>query len=162
MFLTLDGQPYRFDVTLPSKPPLSLPELERLHMEATISMMQASGNQLLQIVDTPAGRQYRIEVEHAATETVSPVWDLTRAHVVVTAADYRIVEFAVTGTLLKQPYSVSYKLLRRTTGAALQPEAFDVPAERGEIRFSGDGSAVPARDAMVLALRELARLNHQR
>jgi hypothetical protein len=162
MFVRLENQPYRFDVTLPSKTPLSLPELERLHMEATITMMQASGNQLLQIVDTPGGRQYRIEVDHPAAETVSPMWDLRRAHVVVTAADYRVVEFAATGTLLKQPYSVSYKLLRRTTAAALEPEAFEVPAERGEIRFSGDGSAVPARDAMVLALRELARLKNQR
>ena len=52
--MTIEGQPYRFETTLPDETPMSLPEMERLHMEATITMMQASGNQLLQ-VDRHAG-----------------------------------------------------------------------------------------------------------
>ena len=58
-----DGQPYRFEVSLPAKDGgMSLPEMERLHMEASIAMMQASGNQLLETIDGPQGKQYRIEV----------------------------------------------------------------------------------------------------
>ena len=58
-----DGQPYRFDVTLPPDTRnLSLPELERLHMQASIAMMQASGNQLFETSAGPNGDLYRIEV----------------------------------------------------------------------------------------------------
>jgi hypothetical protein len=156
--MTIEGQPYRFDTRLPAQASLSLPELERLHMEATMTMMQASGNQLLQVVDTPGGRQYRIEVQHDGGTATNPVWDLTQARIVVQAEDYRITEFAVTGTLLKKPYSVSYRLIRHTLGATLAPDAFEVPAQPGQIEFSGEGTALPARDAMVLAFRELTRL----
>lgn len=162
MLVTLDGQAYRFDVSLSEAATMSLPELQRLHMEASITMMQASGNQLLQIVETPGGRQYRIEVPQLGTPAASPVWDLTQARVVVDATDYHIVEFAVSGTFLKQPYSVSYKQIRHLIGASLPPGAFEVPAQPGQIELSGEGTAVPPRDAMVLALRELARLKQAR
>ena len=55
---------------------LSPPEMERLHMQASVAMMQASGNQQLQIVEGPSGRQYRIEVPHVSAETSGAVWDL--------------------------------------------------------------------------------------
>jgi hypothetical protein len=159
--MTVEGQPFRFETTLPEEVPVSLPEIERLHMEATITMMQASGNQLLQVIDTPEGQHYRIEVQHEGSTTTNPVWDLTSARVLVRAGDYRISEFAVTGTFLRKPYSLSYKLIRRAQGASLQ-YAFDVPALPGQIEFSGEGSVLPARDAMVLAFRELTRLKQGR
>jgi hypothetical protein len=160
--MTVEGQPFRFDTTLAQETPMSLPELERLHMEATITMMQASGDQLLQVVDTPDGQHYRIEVENDGSPTTNPVWDITQARVVVRAADYRIKEFAVTGTLLKKPYSVSYSLIGRSVVSSLEPGAFEVPARPGQLELSGEGSALPARDAMVLAFRELSRLKQGR
>jgi hypothetical protein len=58
---------------------------------------------------------------------------------------------------------VSYKLASRTVAANVPPDVFEVPHQPGEIAISGGGSVLPARDAMVLALRELARLkqNHE-
>lgn len=162
MLVTLEGQPYRFDVNISKDAAMSLPEMERLHMEASITMMQASGNQLLETIETPEGRQYRIEVRNLSAPAASPVWDLTEARVLVDATDYRITEFAVTGTFLKQPYSVSYKRISRVVAASVQPDAFDVPTQPGEIQLSGEGSSVPARDLIVLALRELARLKQAR
>jgi hypothetical protein len=160
--MMVEEQPYRFETTLPDDMAMSLPEIERLHMEATVTMMQASGNQLLQVIDTPDGQQYQIEVQHEGNGTTNPVWDLTSARVVVKAEDYRILEFAVKGTVFKKPYSVSYKLIRRTLGASLQADAFEVPAEPGQIELAGEGTALPARDAMVLAFRELSRLRQER
>jgi hypothetical protein len=56
-----EGQPYRFEVSLPANATnLSLPEMQRLHMQASITMMQANGNQLLETIDGPNGKQYRI------------------------------------------------------------------------------------------------------
>jgi hypothetical protein len=162
MLVNLDGQAYRFEVSVPSNVGPSLPEMERLHMEASILMMQASGNQLVEVVETADGRQYRIEVPKVSTPGSNPVWDLTEARVLIDAKDYRVQELAVKGTFLKQPYSVSYKLISRDVVTNVTPDTFEVPRQPGEILISGGGSAVPARDAMVLALGELARLKNMR
>lgn len=158
MMFNLDGQAYRFDVSLSGVEGLSLPEMERLHMEASIAMMQASGDQLLEVVETPEGRQYRIAVPKITAPVASKLWDLTEARVLIRADDYRVTEFAVKGSFLKQQYSVSYKLVRREVIANVPPDAFDVPPVPGEIVLTGEGTALPTRDAMVIALRELARV----
>jgi hypothetical protein len=162
MTLRVDGQPYRFEFSVPKDVALSLPEMERLHMQASVAMMQASGDQSLQVIDTPQGRQYRIEVPHVSGETPNAVWDLADARVVIDASDYHVVEFAVTGTFLKQAYSVSYRLINRIVAAQVSPGAFEVPGEPGAITVRGEGTALPARDALVVALRELARTRQAR
>jgi len=163
MAFTSEGQPYRFEVSLPSNATnMSLPELQRLHMEASIAMMQANGNQLLETIDGPSGKLYRVEVPHASAPGTNPVWDLSEARVLIDARDYRIVEFAVRGTMLKQSYSMSYKLLNHTIAASLKADAFEVPKQTGEIVIKGDGSTVPTHDVVVLALRELTKLKQDR
>jgi hypothetical protein len=164
MIVRLDGQPYRFEFTLPGDMTLSAPELERLHMQASVAMMQASGDQQLQVIDSAAGRQYRISVPRVAAETPNAVWDLTEAEVVVDANDYHIVEFAVKGTFLKQSYSVSYRLISRRVAAHASVDAgeFDAPQDPAAITIVGEGSAIPARDLLVVALRELAKSKQAR
>jgi hypothetical protein len=162
MMVNVDGQFYRFEVSVPSNVAPSLPEMERLHMEASIIMMQASGNQLLEVIETPEGRQYRIEVPRVSAPGSNPVWDLTEARVLIDAKDYRVSELAVKGTFLKQAYSVSYRLISRDVVTSVPHDTFEVPRQPGEILISGGGSALPARDAVVLALRELARLKNTR
>jgi hypothetical protein len=164
MTLRVEGQPFRFDVTLPPNMILSLPEMERLHMEASVRMMQASGDQQLQIVDRDGERYYSIEVPKVSAQIENDVWDLAEARVLVDASDYHIVEFSVKGTFLKQPYSVSYRLISRdiTAQGAVGAGEFEVPSDEGAIRVDGEGSAIPIRDALVLALRELARTRQGR
>jgi hypothetical protein len=165
MAMRVDGQPYRFETTLPAGQPLSLPDIERLHMQASVALMEASGNQSLQVVNTPDGRQYRIDVPRVITGTPAAVWDLTEAHLIVDASDFHVVEFSVKGAFLKQPYSFSYKLLTRDVYApgSVSPDAFEVPIEPGAIVLrGGEGSPAPAVDAFLVALRELARLRQGR
>jgi hypothetical protein len=160
MTIRIDDQPYRLEFSLPESLALTPPEMERLHMEASVAMMQASGNQLLQVIDTNAGRQYRIEVPRVdADATTNAMWDLAEAKVLIDASDYHIVEFAVKGTFLKQPYSVSYRLIRRVIAEQGKVSAgdFAVPADARAIEIRGEGSAIPVRDALVVALRELAK-----
>jgi hypothetical protein len=156
----LEDTAYRFEFTLPHNLLVSPPEVERLHMEATVAMMQASGNQQLQVIESQSGRHYRIDVPHVSAETPGAVWDLAEARVVVDAGDYHIVEFAVKGTFLKQPYSLSYRLIERvvTDGAQVDAGAFEVARDPRAITIRGDGSAIPARDVLVAALGELARV----
>jgi len=158
---TVEGQPYRFDVTLPQDTRnLSLPEMQRLHMQASIAMMQASGNQLFETLPGPDGSLYRIEVPRVSGPGTNPVWDLTEARVVIDSRDYSIVEFAVRGSFLKQDYSMSYKLLKHMTVSSLEPSAFSVPNQPGEIVITGEGTALPSQDVFLLSLRELTKLKH--
>ena len=162
MMFTIEGQPYRFELTIPSNVGPSIVEMERLHMQATIAMMQAGGDQLIEVVETADGRQYRINVPKVQTPIVNPVWDLSEARVLINATDYRVTELDVKGTFLKQPYSVQYRLMNRVVAANVEPGTFDVPSQPNEILITGQGSVIPARDAMVLALRELARVKQGR
>jgi hypothetical protein len=156
--LLIDNQPYRFEFSVPDGVALSLPEMERMHMQASVAMMQASGNTSLQVIDAPAGRRYRIHVPHVSAEASTAMWDLAEAEVVVDASDYHIIEFAVKGTFLKQPYSVSYRLIARTLNARVTSDAFEVARDARAIEIDGEGSAIPARDVLVASLREYARL----
>jgi hypothetical protein len=160
--LRVDDQYYRFEFIIPPSDVPSLPELERLHMEASISMMRASGQQMLQET-TVEGRKYHvIEVPQVGAPNERAIWDLTHARVLVDAEDYRVTELQVSGTFLKQPYSVSYKLIHRALAASVDPATFDVPSQPGEIVIAGDGTANPAGDMLMGALRELARTKNSR
>ena len=165
MAVRVDGQLYRFETTLRAGETLSVPEIERLHMQASVALMQASGNQTVQIVDAPDGREYRIDVPRVSATTPAAVWDLTEAHLIVDASDFHVVELSVKGALLKQPYSFSYKLLTHDVQSpdSVAPDTFDVPVEPGAILIpAGDASPVPAADAFVAALRELAKARQGR
>ncbi len=164
MLIRLEDQAYRFDFTMSATASLSLPEMERLHMQASVALMQASGDQLLQVVETPSGKAYRIEVPKISAPATNAVWDLSEAQVLVDAADYRILELAVKGAFLQQPYSVSFRLLQRDVKphADVPAGQFEVPDAPGAITFTGEGTAMPARDALVVALQELARLKQAR
>jgi hypothetical protein len=163
MVFTVDGQPYRFEVSLPAKNAgMTLPEMERLHMEASIAMMQAGGNQMVETIDGPQGKRYRIDMPRVAGPGTSPVWDLTEARVVIDANDYRITELAVRGSFLKQAYSLTYKLISHSVVGSVAPETFVVPAQPGQIVITGEGSHVPTHDVVTLSLRELTRLKQGR
>jgi hypothetical protein len=159
--IRLEDQPYRFEFGVQDGVALSLPEMERLHMQASVTMMQASGNQHLQVIDTPVGRQYRIQVPQVSSQTSSAVWDLSEAEVVIDATDYHLIEFAVKGTFLQQPYAVSYRLIAHSIDTQASAASVDVPHDPRAIVIQGEGSAIPARDVLVAALREYARITKQ-
>ncbi len=155
--MRVDDRYCRFEFSVPATDVPTLPELERLYLETSIAMMQSSGQQLLQEVETPQGKQYVIEMPQVNTANLNAMLDLTQSRLVVDAADFRIQEFAASGTFLKQPYSVSYKLLNRSVVATVAADTFELPRQDGEILITGQGTANPAADALLGALRALAR-----
>src|SRR5262249_2645746 len=140
----------------------SLPEVERLHMQASVAMMQASGQQLLQVVEIGGRKSYQIEVPQVSVSTTNALWDLTHARVLIDAEDFRITEFSTSGTFLKQPYSLSYKLISRVVAQGVQPDVFSVPTEPGEIVIAGQGTPNPLGDEFIGALRELTKARQAR
>jgi hypothetical protein len=163
MAVSVEGQPYRFEVSLPAKSGgMSLPEMERLHMEASIAMMQAAGNQMVETIDGPHGKLYRIEMPRVSGPGTSPVWDLSEARVIIDARDYRITELSVRGSFLKQAYSLTYRLISHSVVGSVSSETWAVPAVPGQIVIAGEGSNVPTHDVVVLSLRELTKLKQGR
>jgi hypothetical protein len=163
MAVSVEGQPYRFEVSLPAKSGgMTLPEMERLHMEASIAMMQAAGNQMVETIDGPQGKLYRIEMPRVSGPGTSPVWDLSEARVIIDARDYRISELSVRGSFLKQAYSLTYKLISHSVVGSVSSDTWAVPAVPGQIVISGEGSNVPTHDVVVLSLRELTKLKQGR
>jgi hypothetical protein len=136
--------------------------MERLHMQASIALMQASGNQLVETIGGPGGALYRIDVPRVSGPGTNPVWDLTEARAIIDSRDYSVVELSVSGSFLKSPYSLSYKRLRHLVGATLPADAFVVPPRPDEVVVTGEGSSVPTHDIVVLALRELSQSKQPR
>lgn len=155
--MRVDDRYYRFEFIVPPNDVPSLPEIERLHMEASIKMMQATGQPMLKEIESGGRRHYLIEVPQVNATNDKAVWDLTHARVLVDAADFRVTEFQASGRFLNQPYSVSYKLISHVVAATVIPDVFEVPPQPGEVVISGEGTANPAGDALFAALRELAK-----
>jgi hypothetical protein len=157
-FARLEGQAYRFEFALKGEEPrFSMAELERLHAEACIAIMQASGDQRLSLIEDGSGPSYQIQMPRVEVSQTA-VWDLQQARVRIDAGDYRIRELEVRGTLFKKPYHVSYRLTRHDLRAAgeVAAEEFQVPEVPGALVLKGEGTPNLMRDIVTAALRELA------
>ena len=118
----VDGTNYIVRVGAIHAPVLSLPQMAQALVETTIGIMQAKSDQQLTVEDGPNGQRYIIEIPpvtpaNAAVTTL----DIFGARAVISGGDFRIQEFEATGTLLRQPFSVSVKL-RTAPGAGSSAE----------------------------------------
>jgi hypothetical protein len=155
----VDGR--NFVVTVPTARPLpSVPQMVQAQMEAVIAMMQATADQKLTVVDTVDGRQYVIEIPAVVPNGAAATLDLYQARAVIDGRDFRIREFEATGALLKQPYSLSFRLIRRElmSAAAVPPEEFAIHPAPEDVVLEGEGSDEPLMDVLNTALREIGRL----
>jgi hypothetical protein len=138
----------------------SLPQMVQAQIETVITMMQATADQKLTILESPAGRQYVIEMPPVTPKEGAGTFDLYQARAVIDAREFRIREFAASGTLLRQPYTVTFKLTRAQLrqAADVRPEEFEIPAGAGDVVLQGEGANDPFSDVLRTVLRELGRL----
>ena len=107
----VDGTNYIVRVGAIHKPVLSLPQMAQALVETTIGIMQAKSDQQLTMEEGPNGQRYIIEIPPVTSATsVTNTLDIFGARAVISGGDFRIQEFEATGTLLRQPFSVSVKL----------------------------------------------------
>jgi hypothetical protein len=127
-------------------------------LEALITMMQTTTNQNLTIADSPSGKQYVIQIP-ATSGAGGGLLDIEQARVVVNASDFVIQELEASGTALRQPFSGSFKLIRRLTrpAADVPADAFAIKPGVNDIVLEAEGSSDPLSDVLMTALRELAR-----
>jgi len=142
----VDGRNYIIELTSAQAPVVSLPQLAQAQVETVIGLMQATADQKLTTIDGPGGKLYVIQIPTMTPVTGGSVVDLYQARVVIDGGDFGIRELEASGTMLKQPYSVSFKLIRRTIRQA---------AEVAAAEFATND---PVFDVLGTVLRELGRL----
>jgi len=157
----VDGRNYVVNVAPVSNPMLSLPQMAQALAETTITMMQATTDPKLTVVDGPQGRrQYVVEMPPVTPTTTAATLDLHRARAVVSATDFRIREFEASGTLLKQPFAISFKLLQHLVlsgNVQMTPDPFELLPGPGDVVLEGVAAEHPFEELLTTLARELAR-----
>jgi hypothetical protein len=156
----VDGRNYIIELTSAQAPVVSLPQLAQAQVETVIGLMQATADQKLTTIDGPGGKLYVIQIPTMTPVTGGSVVDLYQARVVIDGGDFGIRELEASGTMLKQPYSVSFKLIRRTIRQAAEVAAaeFAMTPGPGDMVLKGDATNDPVFDVLGTVLRELGRL----
>jgi hypothetical protein len=77
----------------------------------------------------------------------------------VDAQDFRIQEFEATGTVLRQPYSMSFKLIRRSIrpSADVPAEDFAAPTVAGDVVINARVEKDPMSDVLTALVNEITR-----
>ena len=154
----VDGTNYIVRVGAIHTPVLSIPQMAQALVETSIGMMQAKSDQQLTVEDGPAGRRYVVEIPSVTPQNPTATLDLFSARAVISGTDFRIQEFNATGTLLRQPFSVSVKLrTHEYIGGAATDESFAITPGPDDVVLEGQADEDPVTELMTTVLRELGR-----
>jgi len=154
----VDGTNYIVRVGAIHTPVLSIPQMAQALVETSIGIMQAKSDQQLTIEDGPNGRRYIVEIPPVTPQNPTATLDLFSARAVISGSDFRIQEFEATGTMLRQPFSVSVKLrTHEYIGGAASTESFAITPGPDDVVLEGQASEDPVTELMTTVLRELGR-----
>jgi hypothetical protein len=166
----VDGTNYIVRTAGIHNPVLSFPQMAQALVETSIGIMQAKSDQQLTVEEGSNGRQYIVEIPPVTPKTLATTLDLFSARAVISGSDFRIQEFDATGTMLRQPFSISVKLRTHevlgptpsTTEASLTertgpPPSFEIEAGPDDVVLEGEAADDPATELMTTVLRELGR-----
>ena len=155
--IRVDGRTYIIRLTDVPDSTLSLPQMVHTQIETTLTMMQAAADQSVTVLDTPAGRQYVVQLPQTSPARGPAPFELHQARAVIDAGTFRVDEFEASGTVLRQPFTVSFKLMRSVVPRVVAADAFTITAGPGDVVLQGEASPDPLSDVLVTALRELGR-----
>ncbi len=154
----VDGTNYIVRVGAIHTPVLSIPQMAQALVETSIGIMQAKSDQQLTIEDGPNGQRYVVEIPLVTPQNPSSTLDLFSARAVISGTDFRIQEFSATGTLLRQPFSVSMKLrMHEYVGGATPADTFAITPGPDDVVLEGQAGDDPITELMTTVLRELGR-----
>jgi hypothetical protein len=161
--IRVDGRNYVFHLTSAQTWLPSLPQVAQAQLEAVITMMQASSDPKLTVLDRSDGRWYVIQIPPVTPKAGVGVLDLYQARAVIDAGDFHLKEFEASGALLKQPYTVSFKVIRQSLRPATQvsPDEFEIQTAPGDVVLEGEATSDPMADVLGTVLKELGRSKGQ-
>jgi hypothetical protein len=145
---------------------ISLPDLQRAHLRALVSVMQSTSDQKLTTVQEATGTYYSVQIPRLSAESGSDsgggggaaMWDLSEARALIHAGDFHLKELAARGTFLGQPFALAFTLVQHdVTTDQMDAGAFAVRAEPGDVVLEGEATNDPAGDVVLAALRALGK-----
>ena len=152
----VDGRSYIVRVNGIHNPVLSVPQMVQALVETSIGIMQAKSDQQLTVENGPSGRRYIIDIPPVTPKNPAATLDIFGARAVISGTDFRIQEFEATGSLLKQPFSVSLKL-RMQEYLGGQTPSFDIEPGPDDVVLEGEAGDDPVSELMTTVLRELGQ-----
>lgn len=153
--IRVDGRNYIVHVASPEPLP-SLPEILQAQAESVLKTMQVTAGDHVSVEEGPDGKVYVIEMPPLASVTGGVPLDLRYARVVIDGGDFRVREFAAGGVLFKQPFDLSFKLIRQEKAAAVGADDWEIPVADGDVVIEGEGAG-RLDDVMTIVLRELGK-----
>jgi hypothetical protein len=154
----VDGTNYIVRVGAIHTPVLSIPQMAQALVETSIGIMQAKSDQQLTIEDGPDGRRYIVEIPPVTPQNATATLDLFSARAVISGTDFRIQQFDATGTMLRQPFTVSVKLrTHEYIGGAATADSFAITPGPDDVVLEGQAAEDPVTELMTTVLRELGR-----
>ena len=154
--IRVDGRNYIVRVDGIQQPVLSVPQMAQALMESVIGMMQATSNPTLTVQDGKQGREYVVETPQVASRAGAATLDLSHARIIVSADDFRVHEFEGTGSVLKQPFSVSFRLLRQDIVDGSLAD-FTIEPGPNDVVLNGLPGEGPVEELLTTIIREVAR-----
>lgn len=147
----------RFDVDAAHRVPLW--SIQRRVAESMIRLVQTSSSHVV-TEEIEGNRQHYVvrltESASAPTSELGPLFDLSRARVVVDAGDFHIVEFSAGGVVLGEELSVGYRLIQHTVTGSGEAN-FELPHGGGPvIELQGGGTQNVPADVVGLLLGALS------
>jgi hypothetical protein len=106
--------------------------------------------------DGPEGREYVVETPQVAARAGATTLDLSHARIIVSADDFRVHEFEGTGSVLKQPFSVSFRLLHQDIVDASLAD-FTIESGPDDVVLDGLPGEGPVEELLTTIIREVAR-----
>jgi hypothetical protein len=154
----VDGTNYIVRVGAIHTPVLSFPQMAQALIETSIGIMQAKSDQQLTVEDSPTGRRYIVEIPPVTPSNPAATLDIFSARAVISEGDFRIQEFEATGTMLRQPFSVSVKLrTHEIIGGPTPADSFEITPGPADVVLEGQAADDPVTELMTTVLRELDR-----
>jgi hypothetical protein len=150
----VDGRNYIVRIAGIRGPVLSVPQMAQALLESIIGMMQATSDPTLTQQDTPSGSMYVVETPRVTSRGSAATLDLYHARIMISTGDYRIHEFEAAGTLLRQPFSVSARLLRQDIVDGSLAD-FAIEAGPDDVVLDGLPGEGPIEELLTTIVREL-------
>src|SRR5262245_19163576 len=153
--IQVDGRNYVVKVPGIRQPVLSLPQMGQALLESVIGMMQATSDPTLTEQDTANGRVYIVETPQGQARGGATL-DLYHARAVISADDFRVRQFEGSGSLLRQPFSVSFTLItQRVLDASLADFAIEPGSD--DVVLNGVPGDGPIEELLATIVREMGR-----
>jgi hypothetical protein len=148
----VDGRTYIVTVSDIHEPVLSLPQMGQALLESVINMMQATADPTLTTQDGPAGREYVVETPQIAATNAATTLELSHARAVISVDDFRIHQFEASGAVLRQPFAVSFRLIRQQVVASTSAD-FEIHAGPGDVVLEGRPGGGPLEELLTAIVR---------